>query len=304
MAVSQNFNTLCHGWYLFLEKCAAFFTSRIIVVSEHDKLSGLRCGIGSPSKYSMVRYGIHMQEFEDKCPSLRGCFGIPAGTLVVGMVACFKPQKAVSDFVAVARGVCSSETGVLFMIAGDGAQRARIEKLIKRYGLEGRIILLGWRRDIARFISSCDVFMLTSLWEGMPISVIEAMAASLPVIVTDTGGVKELIRDGENGFLIRPGNIPEMEKKLLMLLRNTDMRTQIGQKAHDSLEGNYSLGQMAAETQRLYELAMGGCRVRPHAVKAAVSLQTENNFRSYPGLSRVEFHEGLNIRKEPPHGTI
>jgi len=196
----------------FLEKCAAFFTSRIIVVSEHDKLSGLRCGIGSPSKYSMVRYGIHMQEFEDKCPSLRGCFGIPAGTLVVGMVACFKPQKAVSDFVAVARGVCSSETGVLFMIAGDGAQRARIEKLIKRYGLEGRIILLGWRRDIARFISSCDVFMLTSLWEGMPISVIEAMAASLPVIVTDTGGVKELIRDGENGFLIRPGNIPEMER--------------------------------------------------------------------------------------------
>lgn len=243
---------LARWFFVFLERCAAAVTTRIIVVSTHDKKRGLTYRICGEGRYSLVRYGIDAAAFEEARPAVRKSLGIPEGAPVVAMVSCFKPQKAVRDFIAVARDVCAVRSDAVFMIAGDGIQRRAIGKMIEAYGLKGRIILLGWRRDIAELLASCDVFMLTSLWEGMPISVIEAMAASRSVIVTDTGGVRELVKDGDTGFLVPCRDTDAMSRKLLTLLHDPTMRARIGKKAHDSLQDHYSTRRMAQETQLLY----------------------------------------------------
>ncbi|HQO38731.1 MAG TPA: glycosyltransferase family 4 protein [Candidatus Omnitrophota bacterium] len=251
-------NAAVRSLYMFLERCAGSWTTNIIVVSEFDRRRGVECKIAAPERYVLIRYGIDIGAFAAARPGARSLPGIPPAALVVGMTACFKPQKAVRDFIEVARDICASGTDAVFVIAGDGAERPAVERLIAASGLQGRVKLLGWRRDMAGVVKSFDVFMLTSLWEGMPIAVIEAMAASRPVIVTDTGGIRDLVRDGENGFIVRPGDTRAMAQKLRSLLRDGGMREAAGKIAAASLNEDYTTRRMVEETSRVYDTPAAG----------------------------------------------
>ena len=90
----------------------------------------------------------------------------------------------------------------------------RIQKLIKKFNLGPQFILAGWRRDIPRVLSAMDVFVLTSLWEGLPIAVLEAMVSQVPVVATHTGGISEIITEGKTGFLVSCHDMPSMLKKI------------------------------------------------------------------------------------------
>jgi glycosyltransferase involved in cell wall biosynthesis len=140
---------------------------------------------------------------------------------------------------------------------GDGILRGALERLIDKFNLKQKVILLGWRTDIPRILSITDVLVLTSLWEGLPIAVLEAMASSKPVITTDTGGITEVIRDGDTGFLTKPRDINAMSEKLIILLRDGRLRQIIGQKAKDSLGLDFSVDNTLNNTQRLYSSLTG-----------------------------------------------
>jgi glycosyltransferase involved in cell wall biosynthesis len=254
-----------HGWsfndfqpsfvrffYLKLERIAASFTTRIIVVSEYDKLRGISNRIAQSSRFEVVRYGIDIAAFENARPTLRQERKIGESVLIVGMVACFKPQKSVQDFITVARAVCETRNDVVFVVVGDGSLRPAIEKLILSFGLNNRVILLGWRRDIASVVSSFDVFVLTSKWEGMPIAVIEAMAASKPAVVTNTGGIAEVIRDRENGFLEHINDMRSTIDDLKLLLSDMDLRRKIGRQARMAVSLEYTIQHMVSKTSQLY----------------------------------------------------
>ena len=114
------------------------------------------------------------------------------------------------------------------------------------------MILTGWRDDVPRILSAIDIFVLTSLWEGLPISVLEAMATSLPVIATNTGGVAEVILEGKTGFLCVPGDVNQMAKKLTKLLEEEKLRSKIGQDAKDSLGNDFLIENMVRNTESLY----------------------------------------------------
>jgi glycosyltransferase involved in cell wall biosynthesis len=94
--------------------------------------------------------------------------------------------------------------------------------------------------------------VLTSLWEGLPISVLEAMAASCPLVATNTGGIAEVVLEGRTGFLVPPRDINKMADKLSDLLKDENLRKQIGQNARDSLESNFTLENMVKNTENLY----------------------------------------------------
>ena len=98
--------------------------------------------------------------------------------------------------------------------------------------------------------------VLTFLWEGLPISALEAMASSKPVIATDTGGVAEVIVEGESGFLVTPGDMYEMSERLAVLLKDGNLRAQMGQKAKGSLDSDFTLTNMISKTENLYEELM------------------------------------------------
>jgi glycosyltransferase involved in cell wall biosynthesis len=172
------------------------------------------------------------------------------------MVACLKPQKCPQDFIRLAALVRQKMPQVKFILIGDGILRQEIEQLIRRHQLDSTVILAGWRKDIWRAISALDVFVLTSLWEGLPIAALEAMLSAKPVVATDTGGIAEIINDGESGFLIPAHGMQDMAGKLVFLLQDTAARHEMGCKARDSLVGRYAVKTMCDDTDAVYAAVM------------------------------------------------
>jgi len=255
-----------HGWsfhdyqprfqqwfFIWQERITAQFTDKLIIVSNYDKQKGLDNYIGNENKYTLIRYGIDYTEFNIRKPDIRKELGIDTHDLVVGMVTCFKPQKSPQDFIKLAFLVKKIIPDVKFLLIGDGILRKKIERSIHKFNLQKQVILTGWRRDIPRILSAIDIFVLTSLWEGLPIAVLEAMASSKPIISTDTGGVKEVIVEGKSGFLVPSRDMNKMSQRLAVLLNDENLRTQIGQNARKSLDSNFALTNMIRKSESLYE---------------------------------------------------
>ncbi|MFH1507513.1 MAG: glycosyltransferase family 4 protein [Candidatus Omnitrophota bacterium] len=265
--VSKVVHTV-HGWsfnnyqpylvrwmFLMLEKICEKHTDKIIVVSNFDRIKGLSLGIGNYDKYTLINYGIDFTEFKarQRDTSLIKDLGIKENELIVGMIACFKSQKAPLDFIKLAFRVNKVFPDAKFILIGDGILRKRIERFISELNLSQRVILTGWQKDIPSLLSIMDVFVLTSLWEGMPIAVIEAMALARPVLATDTGGVSEVLVDNQTGFLASLFDIAKMSDKLIYLLNNPQLRECMGKKAQISLDERYHVGSMIGKTLYLYQ---------------------------------------------------
>lgn len=257
-----------HGWsfndyqsylsrviFIWIEKFIAGFTHKIVVVSNYDKLKGLRNYIGQEDKYILIRYGIDYAEFGINVQNLKikEELGINAKDLVVGMISCFKPQKFPQDFIKLASRLNQVLPNVKFLLVGDGILRKSIERLINKFNLAQQVILTGWRKDIPSILSALDIFVLTSRWEGLPVSVLEALTSSKPVVATNTGGISEVISEGKNGFLVNPGDLDNLCKKLALLLKDATLRRRMGENAKKTLASDFSFDTMANNTQSLYE---------------------------------------------------
>lgn len=255
-----------HGWsfndcqsgllrklYIELEKFAAQFTDKLIIVSNYDKEVGLKNNIGAEIKYGFMRYGIDYDLFNAKEKNIREELGIKENELVVTDISCFKPQKAPLDFIKLACIAGREFSNAKFILVGDGILHKYAEKLILKLNLQKQVILTGWRKDIPAILLGTDVLVLTSLWEGLPIVVLEAMAAKKPVIATHTGGVKEVIVEDKTGFLVPCHDIKRMSEKLATLLRSEVLRKQMGEAAKNNLGYNFTLKNMVKYNQDLYE---------------------------------------------------
>ncbi|MBU0503480.1 MAG: glycosyltransferase family 4 protein [Candidatus Omnitrophota bacterium] len=254
-----------HGWsfndyqpvlirrlYTLIERRCALFTDKLVVVSYYDKEKGLNNYIGEETKYCLIRYAIDRAEFNIKDASIRRKLGIGDEDLTVGMVACFKPQKCPQDFIKLAYLIIRQMPEVKFILVGDGILRRKIERLILKYNLKENIVLTGWRTDLANVLSVFDVFVLTSLWEGLPVSVLEAIAAFKPVAATDTGGVAEVIIEGDTGFLASPRDMETLSRKLAGLLKNRELRNSIAGKAFSALNSDFNQEIVVEKTEELY----------------------------------------------------
>jgi len=259
-----------HGWsfndsqpvlqrkfFICLERFCARFTHRLIVVSRHDKQAGLVNRIGTQGHYALIRYGINYEEFKTGIPAVRKELGIKDSDFAVGMISCLKPQKSPRDFVRLAYLISQIAPNVKFILVGDGILRGSVRKLIHALDLERLVTLTGWRRDIPAILSAMDVCVLTSLWEGLPISVLEAMAASRPVIATNTGGVAEVVINGKTGFLVKPRDIKNMSEKVSVLLRDGRLRDALACNARSYLGDDFRLENMVKKNQDLYSSVMG-----------------------------------------------
>ncbi|HQP91593.1 MAG TPA: glycosyltransferase family 4 protein [Candidatus Omnitrophota bacterium] len=224
-------NSLASWFYIQMERIAAGFTTKFIAVTHSDIRKGLKCRIGRESQYFMNRCGITFGEKtmpKEAVSKKRRLLGLAEEDMVIGTVACFKKQKNHVDLIECASNICKDHPNAKFLLVGDGALRPKIVALINRYGLQNNVQLLGWRRDVNELLQLMDVFMLTSLWEGLPVSVLEAQSMGLPVVAYNVCGVNEAIKDGVNGFLVRTGDIELLCDRLGQLLSNAALRKRMG----------------------------------------------------------------------------
>src|ERR1700687_1563750 len=168
-------------------------------------------------------------------------------------VARFAPQKNHALLLkALAQGPASDPKAHLVLV-GEGALREQLEQQAKNLGLAGQAHFLGLRTDIPDVLGAMDVFVLTSDYEGTPLSVMEAMASGLPVVCTAAGGVPDLFEAGKEGFLVQPGDVKDLSDALELLLRDSDVRKSLGMAAARRARKNYDVPRMVQAYEELYE---------------------------------------------------
>ncbi len=137
-------------------------------------------------------------------------------------------------------------------LVGDGPLRPVVEKTVVEMGLEGRVLFLGVRNDVPKLLAASDVLVLSSEYEGVPLTVLEAMAAGKPVIATAVGGVPELVEDGVTGILVPPRNPEALAQGILRLAKDADLRQRMGKAAQQWALERFDIARTAREYEALY----------------------------------------------------
>jgi glycosyltransferase involved in cell wall biosynthesis len=179
-------------------------------------------------------------------------------------VAGFRPQKNHALLLkAFAQGPASDPKAHLVLV-GEGVLREQIERLAKQHDLTRQVHFLGLRTDIPDVLGAMDVFVLSSDWEGNPLSVMEAMASGLPIVSTAVGGVPDLFENGKEGVLVPAGDVQALSSSLTNLLRDREARKSLGLAAGRKAKGKYDVSAMIQAYEEMYEQILE----QRHALKA------------------------------------
>lgn len=180
------------------------------------------------------------------------CTAISRPHFTIGSSGRLSPVKDFPLFVEIARIIAKQEPTVRFELAGEGPERAQLEGLLALYGLQDRFVLRGHIDDMEPFYSGLDLYLNTSLHEGIPMAILEAMAHGIPVIAPRVGGIREIITSGEDGFLIDGRDPRSFADMCLQLYRDQQKKHEIGMAARDKIVREFSAVKMSDMYYRLY----------------------------------------------------
>lgn len=182
---------------------------------------------------------------------VRAELGVADDDVVVLMVARLSTQKAHEVMLeALAR---AAHPRLRLVVVGDGARRAELEKIVADRGLDQAVTFLGLRRDVPRLLAGADLFALSSVHEGVPISVIEAMTQGLPVVATDVGALRDLVTDGVDGFLVESGDAAALAERLTRLADDPALRDGLGRRARERARAEFTIDNTAAAFTAMVE---------------------------------------------------
>jgi glycosyltransferase involved in cell wall biosynthesis len=256
-----------HGWsfhdfmprrnravFVGLERLAARWTDRIVTVSRLDRDKGLAAGIRPRGAYAVIHELNDLEPFlgaDDAPATSRARLGLPADVPVIGTVGRLSDQKDPMTFVRTAAAVVAGLPEARFVMVGHGPLRPEAERLVADLGLSDRFLFTGARNDVPTILRSFDVFLLTSLWEGMPLVIPQAMACRVPVVASTADGNRELIRDGHNGLLAPPGSADQFARGVVRLLLDQDLRDRVVEQGTQTAK-DFTLTHTIPQLERLY----------------------------------------------------
>ncbi len=251
-----------NGWrraaYVVAERLAARWSDAIIVASEIGRRGALRMGLCPAEKLVKIPYGLdeaeglrlsQIRHHSAQTPSTREG---PLGP-VVGTVAGLYPAKGLDYLVTAMLEVRKMIPGARAIIVGDGPERRRLEALIHAQGVEESVTLLGRVGDAWGALSAVDVFVVSSVKEGLPYALLEAMAAGLPIVATRVGGIPEVVTDGRCGLLIPPGDPDALSRGICRLVQDPHLAAALGAEARQAfLRNGLTAEAMVEATAALY----------------------------------------------------
>jgi glycosyltransferase involved in cell wall biosynthesis len=227
------------------ERVATRWATQVITVSQYDRLLAQRYKLKYDNNFHVIHNGI---------PSILGqTYNGETSIIQLVMVARFTNQK---DHAIVLQALQGIEHNVQICLVGDGPTRPRIERLAEQLGISDRVKFVGWRDDVHEILASANIYVLASNWEGLPICLLEAMRAGLPIVTSDVGGVREVIVDGETGFLVDRGDVAMLRDRLQRLLSDPELRNKMGKAGRKRYLEHFTVERMLDQTLQVYENAI------------------------------------------------
>ena len=247
------FNSRMSKWkyfiFLQIEKLMSLLHHELVLESEYDlKMSEAK---GLYGYKSCIYTGIVFDKpaSTSAVSSLRNELGVASDQLMIMMVGRLTEQKDPHTFVRTALSVNDATESTVFVVVGDGDLRVSTEDLANNHE---RILLLGRRTDVPALINACDIYMLTSRWEGIPLTILSAMNSAKPVIATDKLGLPEVVIDNVTGFTAEEGNHVDYAAAVHRLVGSENLRSRMGRSGADLVKKRHDLGVMLDNFESLY----------------------------------------------------
>ena len=233
--------------------------SVVLTVSEADRRRMTEIEGVDPAKVAYLPSGVRPHD-PPGTRRLREELGLAAETPLVGTVCGLRPQKALDVLVRAAARLVTAVPDVRVLILGEGPERERLEALVEELGLGPSVLRLGaWPpAEVADFVEALDVGVLSSHFEGMPLAVMELMAAGKPVVATAVGGVPDLVGDGVHGLLVQPGDPDALAEAVASLLRDPERRAAMGEAGRERQRRDFDFTRMVRRLEERYEELLAG----------------------------------------------
>lgn len=226
---------------------------RIMAISERVKQVLVADGLPE-EKIDVVYSGVDIERFQNvEGHYLISELGLNRDKLIIGNIAALAWHKDQRTLLEAARIVVDEFPQVTFLIVGEGPLRREIEILIKKFDLEEEVKLFGFRQDIPEILSILHLFVLSSSWEGLGTSLLDAFASRVPVVATNVGGIPEIVKDRVNGILVPPGNPGALAKAIISLLKNRDLAGQMAKEGFRLVKEKFNVERMVEETRKIYD---------------------------------------------------
>jgi len=210
-------------------------------------------------KIRIIHNGVDPALFDVNAgPAALAEFGFPQGDPVVGILGWLRPEKDHATFLRAARIVIDEMPRVRFLVIGDGERRPQLEALCSELRITPNVHFAGARGDVARMLCAIDVFALTSTTECLPMALLEAMACARPAVCTAVGGVTEVVKDGETGYLVPPKDPARLAARLVRLLSDPQTARRMGRAGRHRVEAEFGLDRSVEAAQRAIEDVVTG----------------------------------------------
>jgi len=241
--------------YMLAERLSAHAADSLVAVSEGQRDALVRYHRLAPERILVLPNGVPDNRFRgDASVRLRkrAELDLAVDAPVVGSIAVLTEQKGMTYLLRAAQAVLQRRPDARFVIVGGGPLEAQLRREAEGLGVAHAVIFTGWRADVAQILLAFDVFVMASLWEAMPLTLLEAMAAGRAVVVTDVGDNRRIVQDGRAGLVVPPRDAPAIAEAVLRLLEGPRAAADLGQVARERFDACFSVSRMMAGYERLF----------------------------------------------------
>jgi glycosyltransferase involved in cell wall biosynthesis len=253
--------------FRLLERWLARHSTALVAVSPEVRDDLVALKIAPADKFTVIRLGIELDErtragVADGKEERRQ-LGIPPESFLVGWVGRMASVKRTDDVLVAFRGLRDLGVDAHLCLVGDGPDRAQVEKRAHELGVMKRTIFLGYQEEVAPLYAAFDALILPSGNEGTPVSAIEALAAGRPVVATSVGGVPDVVREREDGFLVPVGDTEAMAERLERLARDPKLRERMGQAGRARVVPRYAVDRLVDDVDCFYRSLLAEAGIIP-----------------------------------------
>ncbi len=255
--------TTVHGWVHHTSRTPLYYAvdrfclpryERVLAVSEDLRQRCLECGVRS-ERCLLIENAIDTEEFRRKfnVVEAKNELGWSSRTFVIGAVGRLSPEKGFDILLRALAEIRGRGVDAELLLAGEGHEQPKLEALASQLGCREQLHLTGFQSDVRPQYQAMDAFALSSLREGLPNVVLEAMALETPVVATRIAGVPRVIDDGVNGLLVSPGSVEELAAALLRLIHDEELRRRLGLAGRQTIETRYSFARRMQKIAAIYD---------------------------------------------------